>query len=163
MTSIGGLSMISSRLISFPSLSVPIVHTERLLWNIFAWTEHHQKFVVNAPRSISGKSGGSVNIKSGDCFDQPDCSDGNQIFEIFTCILIFFCNMSDQTKVMFNKNTFCFRIPFPGSVWGRAFPLRKSKVLRMFSNVHLKGDFYIVYVTDKFAVLFPENKKIMKQ
>ena len=32
----------------------------------------------------------------------------------------------------------------------------------MFSNVHLKGDFYIVYVQDKFPVLFPENKKIMK-
>ena len=87
----------------------------------FSRTEHHQKFVVNAPRSISGKSGGSVNIKSGDCFDQPDRSDGNQIFEIFTCILIFFCNMGDQTKVMFNKDTFCFRIPFPAAFEAELF------------------------------------------
>ena len=29
----------------------------------------------------------------------------------------------------------------------------------MFSSVHLKGDFYIVYVQDKFPVLFPENNE----
>ncbi len=44
-----------------------------------AGAEHHEKFIVNAACSIGGKLGSTAGIKGGNCFDQTDGADGDQI------------------------------------------------------------------------------------
>ena len=93
--------MISRRLISFPSLSVPIgSYRETSRERFFSGTEHHQKFIINAARRIGGKARGFFRIKGIDRFDQTDSSDGDQVFRIFTGTLIFFYYVGDQAEVM---------------------------------------------------------------
>ena len=58
--------------------------------------------------------------------------------------------MSDKAQIAFNKNVSGIRIPFL---------VMLIKVLKMSSKIHLRGDFFIFYATDRFYVLFPKSCK----
>ena len=75
-----------------------------------AGTEHHEKLIVNAPCSISGKLGSPAGIKGGNGFDQTYGAYGDQIILILVTSLIFFCNMCYEAEIVFDKDIFCFRI-----------------------------------------------------
>lgn len=103
--------MISRRLISFPSLSVPIgsyreTSRERFFWNGASSEAHYQ---CSAPHRWKGAW--IFRIKGADRFDQTDSSDGDQVFRIFTGTLIFFYYVGDQAEVMLNQDIFAAKSP----------------------------------------------------
>ena len=48
----------------------------------FAGTQHHEKFIVNTACRVGGKLGGTAGVEGGDCLDQSDGTDGDQIIRV---------------------------------------------------------------------------------
>ena len=68
--------------------------------------------MVFTSRGVSGKPVSFLRIKSGDCFDQPDRSNGQKVLRIFIEILIFFQDMGDEAEIPLDKDVFCFEVSF---------------------------------------------------
>lgn len=154
-TSTGGLSMISRRLdlVAFPVCADGFI--ERNFSGTFpAGTEHHEKLIVNAPCSISGKLGSPAGIKGGNGFDQTYGAYGDQIIRILVTSLIFLATCATRRKLCSIRIFFCFRIA-PLELQKIELLFRKKAVSERFSRVHLKGDFLIAYEPDVLFVLFP--------
>ena len=76
----------------------------------FAGAQHHEKFIVNTACRVGGKLGGTAGVEGGDCLDQSDGTDGDQIIRVLITALVFFCNMGYKTKIVLDKNISCLRI-----------------------------------------------------
>ena len=121
-----------------------------------AGTKHHEKLIVDAPCSISGKFGSPAGIKGGNGFDQTYGAYGDQIILILVTSLIFFCNMCYEAEIVFDKDILLPDRPFGAAEDRTALPQKKA-VSERFSRVHLKGDFLIAYEPDVLFVLFQQK------
>ena len=112
----------------------------------FLKAKHHQKFVINTACGIGRKPCAACVVKSRDRFDKSDRSYRDQIFEIFSGVLIFFCNVGDQAEISFDKNVFCIQIPLLTAVKIYFFLSGSQRFRKSLQISTSKGVFLIVYV-----------------
>ena len=138
-TSTGGLSMISRRLIPFAPGLCRWVHREKLLWNVSCGREHHEKPIVNAPCSISGKLGSPAGIKGGNGFDQTYGAYGDQIIRILVTSLIFFATCATRRRLCSIRIFLLPDRPFGAAEDRTALPQKKAVSERFSKSSPPKG------------------------
>ena len=65
--------------------------------------------------------------------------------------------MGHKTEITFDENVFCLRIAPLELQKIKIFLPQQTAVSKMFSKIHLKGDFHTVYEMDVLFVLFQQN------
>lgn len=68
--------------------------------------------IFDTPCRISSEAYRFVRIESNDRFDQPDGADGEKIFCVLICSLVFADDVRDQAQVSLNKDVFGFQVSF---------------------------------------------------
>lgn len=64
----------------------------------------------NTPGRVCSEAVPFVRVERDDCFDQPNRSDGEEVFWIFLQVLIFFDHMGDEPQITFDQDVLCIEV-----------------------------------------------------
>lgn len=87
--------------ISFPICADRFIKRD-FMAAFFSGAQIHQDFIFYTAGGIGSQTISLFRIERNYSFDQANRADGNQIFRIFTGILVFPYNMGNETEIAFN-------------------------------------------------------------